>query len=311
MTKSTKRFEIPYPDENSDPFFLTFFNMINKLDQLHFSAHEERNMVLYSDGGASWNYSGGSYVLTFFDNINFISPTFGRTLYLPVSGLLEIGIPVNHYLVFELSRGATNDVDLSTSYSVMSQLPVDANDRILCYHAANHKLYFITGLVLDIGESSVSLAPEGSGGVTELTDLIDTPSDYSGHAGDILKVKEDETGVEFFDPGANYEMIKVDPVTPVSTTEIPEGAMILEIILHVITAYNSGVTIEVFLNSGSSAITLMPTDRNDPQSVGDNIERSSHTVLPAESGAVTMNIIGTVTTGDAFVLVKYVNSLLS
>lgn len=311
MTKSTKRFEIPYPDENSDPFYLTFFNMINKLDQLHFSAHEERNMVLYSDGGATWNYSGGSYILTFFDDINFISPTFGRTLYLPVPGILEISIPVNHYLVFELSRGATNDVDLSTSYSVMSQLPVDANDRILCYHAANHKLYFITGLVLDIGESSVSIAPEGSGGATELTDLIDTPSNYTGDGGKVLKVRTDEIGIEFVDPGTNYEIIKVDPASPVSTAIIPSDAVIIETVLHVITAYNSGVTIEVILNDGGTSVVLMSTELNDPQSIGDNIEKNSHTVLPAESGAITMNIIGTVTTGDAFVLVKYVNSILS
>lgn len=228
----TPRFKIAYPGRNEDPWYDLFQSMVLDTDQLLFSEFEDRNLFIYTDGAVSWNLVGADYIVSFVQNVIFHTPTFGRDETLP--GPASIIIPENHYLMFDLSRGPTNNVDLSSLFSVVTQLPISGNSCALCWHAPNHKLYFRTGLVLSTGDTVIGLAPSGGGsGATNFLALSDTPSVYTGAALQVVRVNAGETGLEFATVSGtgSYKTIEIPfdsgAASFSSTTVIPAGARVL------------------------------------------------------------------------------------
>ena len=321
MPKSTPRFHIPYPSDLEDPFYVAFESMVRFLDQLNFGQFEDVNEIVYSDGVVSWDIVGGNYILSFNSDVNFVSPSFGRIQTLPVTTPpLDIQIPVNHYLIFDLTRGSTVDVDLSTKYTVQTQLPIDATHRILCYHASNHKLYFTTNLVLDVGDTSSSMAPSGGGGASAFTALSDTPNNYTGHGGEAVRVNAGETDLEFYTASGGstaspkFIVVPIDTSAPsfTSTATIPMGSVVLRVYVKILAPYGSTNDIDVVIQGGSGFIPVMSASEIDGDVVGISEGLSLDLVGIADSGPVVVTVSGlTVGGSSGYVFVEYVENLLT
>jgi len=319
MPNSTPRFKIPYPADREDPFYTSFQSMILFLDQLNFGQFEDINEIVYTDGNVSWIESSGIHTLSFNNDLIFVSSSFGREETLPVlTPPLEIDIPVNHYLVFQMTRGATTSVDLTTHYTIQTQLPTLSTDRILCYHAPNHKLYFTTNLVMDVGDTVTGIDPSGSGsGATQFTALTDTPNNYVGESLKAVRVDSGETGLEFYTPSTSgagvskFIEIDIDHSGSVfdSTTIIPDGAKVLDVKVQINSVYDAGNSIVVDVVGGSLE-NIMQAGNNNPNILGIYVQNNISDITAITTGIVRVVISGALTIGDGKVLIQYVDWFL-
>ena len=96
----------------------------------------------------------------------------------------------------------------------------------------------------------------------------------------------------------------------VSTTSIPSGAEITDVILNVTTAYSGGTTIQVNVNGGTP-LTVLDTTENDPTVVGIYAKDQDTAVAPANAGVIVVNIGGAPGVGAGRVIVQYISAFLS
>jgi len=94
------------------------------------------------------------------------------------------------------------------------------------------------------------IIPSGGGGDTTFLDLTDTPSSYSGQSGKVVKVKTDETGLEFMsDSIGTYKQILSCSTSSDTTLNMGDGARIT---LYDITLSGNAQIETVLYNEGKS-----------------------------------------------------------
>lgn len=104
----------------------------------------------------------------------------------------------------------------------------------------------------------------GGGGVTDFLDLGDVPAAYTGEAGKGVRVKGDESGLEFYDLVAgtpfSITVAASDETTALTTGtakvsfRMPHGATLSEVRASVTTAPTGGTLLTVDINEGGSSI---------------------------------------------------------
>ena len=94
-----------------------------------------------------------------------------------------------------------------------------------------------------------------------------------------------------------------------STTAIPDGSKIMEVHLDVDASYDNSATIQVIVD-GTSDLTILDTDENDPETVGTYSVEPLSDVDASTEGVVTINISNTPTTGAATAYIRYAESFL-
>ncbi len=149
MAKETSRYKIPYPENGKKSSYLDFESMINDIDQISFSNKEDSNMIYYGGGTVGWD--GADF--TFNADITVMSSTHGRKQVLTAAAS-PVTIPQGYYVVLQMARGATSEASLDATITVVSGVLIDKTSKILCYHADDGNLYFVTGLFLTIGSTS-------------------------------------------------------------------------------------------------------------------------------------------------------------
>lgn len=98
------------------------------------------------------------------------------------------------------------------------------------------------------------------------------------------------------------------PVT--SSTSIPSGSEITEVVLDVGTGYSGGTNIQVVIH-GSSDQEVMATTENDPTQVATYSKDQRTTISGSTAGPVRAVISGGPAAGAAVVIVKYVEAYFS
>jgi hypothetical protein len=95
-----------------------------------------------------------------------------------------------------------------------------------------------------------------------------------------------------------------------STTSIPSGAVVQDVVLDVDTAYDAGTTIQVAVNGSSPLEVMATTDNNAEETNQFSVEQVSN-VSASNAGTVRVTITGTPAAGASVVIVKYVEAYLS
>jgi hypothetical protein len=111
---------------------------------------------------------------------------------------------------------------------------------------------------------------EGESLIDAFTDLTDTPSDYLGQAGKAVKVKTDESGLEFGDPsGFNFQVNKKGetPIANVNQIEF-EGATV---------SNESGGKVKVTITGGSGSQDLQSVRNENPNVTVENPNDENNT----------------------------------
>ena len=116
-------------------------------------------------------------------------------LFLPLAYAGEVFIDGNEY----------SDVDVIQLNGLSSE-PSTAplNNARMYYNSSDNKVY--------LSKNGGSYEELGAGGASSFTDLTDTPSSYSGQAGKYIKVKSDESGLEFDTPSGSGDITAVGDV---------------------------------------------------------------------------------------------------
>lgn len=155
----TTRSKIPYPNEQADPWYAAFQDMINAIDYNVYAEWEDRNMSVMGGGQFSWNAGAG--LLTWTANIECGSAPTGfvwRVLG-PASRVILDG----EYMWFQAVRAPINNVAVAVfTGSSVPLVGQDGTDCVVLVRRQGNLLYFRNGGTLDDGDSEY-VFEEGTG----------------------------------------------------------------------------------------------------------------------------------------------------
>jgi len=158
---TTPRSHLPYPDEQRDPWWQQFLDLVQAVDANVFAEWEDRNLIVMGGGIVSWNAI--SETLTWAQNIEFNSAPTGF-LWRVLAGNLTVRD--GEYVYFQAVRAPINNV--AVIFYTGSQVPVSPNqnptDSVMLAYRRGTKMYFRNGAVLDHDEAG-EIFEDGPGGL--------------------------------------------------------------------------------------------------------------------------------------------------
>lgn len=147
----TPRAKLPYPDQNRDPWFDIFVQLVQRLDAAVFATWEDRNIIVMGGGVFTWN--AGTNTLTWTAPIEVTSSVVGF-LWTIEAGSLTIAD--GQFAYFQAVRSPTSSTTLilQTGSKVPNTSTQEPTDSILICVRRGTQLYFRDGKVLQSGASS-------------------------------------------------------------------------------------------------------------------------------------------------------------
>lgn len=169
---TTPRAHLPYPDEQTDPWWQKFLDLVQAIDANVFAEWEDRNLLVMGGGIVSWNAI--TETLTWADIIEFNSaPTGFLWRVLAGSMLVRDG----EYVYFQAIRSPINNV--AVGFYAGSQVPTSPNqnptDSVMVAYRRGTLMYFRNGAVLDHEESG-EIFEDGPGGLENFSYKTVIPS---------------------------------------------------------------------------------------------------------------------------------------
>jgi len=149
------------PNEDADPWYARFTDLINELDQSVYASREDRNLVLMGGGDISWTLSTST--LSWSQPIRVFSPISGLQCIIPAgSAVLDQDGKLLHAPLVRYPTGANKTL----TPAVASQVPgaAEPNSQLLFAVRWNSFIYWRNGLVLSDGMTITDFASAFSPG---------------------------------------------------------------------------------------------------------------------------------------------------
>lgn len=157
---NTPRTQIPYPDENSNPFFDSFVAMINAIDASIYATRENRDIVIMNGGAVTWTASSGA--LTWAADIELYSSIVGYVWRIAGPGSVTLNDGDLVYLT--LVRAPVANVVIPTHIGQRVPNVVRGDDQLLLAVRRGSRVYFRNGKVINDGDNLQLFTSTGSGG---------------------------------------------------------------------------------------------------------------------------------------------------
>lgn len=145
----TPRSHLPYPDEQRDPWWQQFLDLVQAIDANVFAEWEDRNMLVMGGGLVSWNAITNT--LTWATNIEFNAAPTGF-LWRVLAG--NLAVLDGEYVYFQAVRSPLNNV--AVTFFTGSQVPTSTShnptDSVMLAYRRGTKIFFRNGAVLDHDE---------------------------------------------------------------------------------------------------------------------------------------------------------------
>lgn len=144
--KITPFLNIPYPDEESDPFWDAFEGMVENFEQVVFYNKMFANMIVTNGGIRSWNPT--SRLFSWTDDFQILVPHWGfrvRVVNGPDGMTRAAGLQDGQCLIIKMPMQMSGDI--TTNFTLVSQLNVQEHNNFVVAACAGSALY-----IKNIGE---------------------------------------------------------------------------------------------------------------------------------------------------------------
>lgn len=156
---TTPRLKLPFPNENSDPWFESFEAFAKSLDAALYAAREDRNTVLM--GGGTLTFTASSNSLTWGANIEFFSPITGYLWRIAGPGNVTLADGDVAYVTVTRAPQQVTVVTLAVDTKVPTE--PDGNNTLLFAIRHGSRVYFRNGAVIGDGDSAEVFQTGGGG----------------------------------------------------------------------------------------------------------------------------------------------------
>lgn len=145
MAELTPRMAWPFPEEDDDPWFDTFVDLMRAQDQSGFAAREDRNIVVSGGGTVSWNAPTFQWTLPF----QVWSPSTGfYTQFLATSLMVQDGEVVRAEIV--------RAPGLNTSVAIeVASIAQNTDNSFILARRVGDTLWWYNGFPIPDGSSDV------------------------------------------------------------------------------------------------------------------------------------------------------------
>ena len=163
---NSSRLMFPYPNQDTDPWFQMFDDMVVAIDQFGYANREDRNIVLGGGGDFSWD--AGTNTLSWSATLEFYSTISGFRLDLPAG---SVQLQEGEALYVDLVRFPVTNGTLTpeTAFTVPN-----TNDAYVICVRRDAEVYFGIGEKLQNGESRDIFAGGGAGADTDTYERLGT-----------------------------------------------------------------------------------------------------------------------------------------
>lgn len=152
---NSPRMKWPYPNENVDPWFDAFEDMVAQIDASSYSSREDRQLVMA--GGGVFSFDSVAETLDWDDTLEVLSPVTGFRMDLAAD---SVNIADGQVLYVNLTRSPT--VNVTVSALVADQVP-STDDAYVIAIRRGTTVYFRHGMALSSGVSKNLFTGEDGG----------------------------------------------------------------------------------------------------------------------------------------------------
>jgi hypothetical protein len=156
---TTPRVKLPYPDQNTDPWYDQFVSLVNTIDTTLYAAREDRNVVLMGGGTIVWTASTNT--LSWSAPLELTSAPTGFLWTVAAGSQVILD---GQFVYFQAVRSPSSNAEVATYAS--GQVPYsaaqDANNSIVLAVRRGSVAYFRNGAVIQLVDGlPQSLSPSG------------------------------------------------------------------------------------------------------------------------------------------------------
>lgn len=147
---TTPRLLLPYPDQNSNPFFAVFQAMVLAIDASLYTPREDRNILIF--GGGTMSFSASSGVLTWSAPVNLFASVTGHNWIIPTGNVV---LQDGELFYITVARAPQSNTTYTPKVGAFTPNQPNGDNQILIGLRVGSVVHFRDGFTIASGQSLV------------------------------------------------------------------------------------------------------------------------------------------------------------